>query len=141
MIGTSKAKTPSKYLGSLPESRRRDVQATHDAIRKTVPEWKPYMMAGMLAYGRIRYKTASGREGDWSVVALCNRKDHVSLYLCAGDKHGYLAEQNKHRLGKVSVGKSCIRFRKLADLNLKVAMDLVKKAARLASKTDGITLL
>lgn len=64
------------------------------------------------------------------MVALASQKNHISFYLgCAADDDGYLAENNKERLGKVSVGHSCIRFKKLEDLNLKVAMELVKKAA------------
>ena len=39
------------------------------------------------------------------------------------------AGQNKARLGKVSVGRSCIRFKKLEDLDLPVAMEPVKKAS------------
>jgi hypothetical protein len=33
-------------------------------------------------------------------------------------------------MGKVSVGKSCIRFKKLADLNLKVLDKVLKSAAK-----------
>lgn len=138
MIGSSKAKTPKQYLASLPEPRRAAVQTIHDAICKTVPAWKPYMMAGMLGYGTLHCKTARGHEVDWPVVALANQKNYISLYLCAGDKDGYLAENNKHRLGKVSVGRSCIRFKKLEDLNLKVALELVKKAAKQIKKSGGI---
>jgi len=32
-------------------------------------------------------------------------------------------------LGKVSVGKSCIRFKRLEDLNLEVVAELVRTAA------------
>ena len=39
--------------------------------------------------------------------------------------------------GKVSCGKSCVRFRKLEDLNLKVALDLIKKSARRHAKDNG----
>lgn len=87
----------------------------------------------MLGYGTYRYKYASGREGDAAVVALASQKNHISLYLgCATDEEGYLAERNKDRLGKVSVGRSCIRFKKIEDLDLNVAMELVKQAARQA---------
>jgi len=41
-------------------------------------------------------------------------------------------KENKDRLGKVSVGKCCVRFKKLERLDLKVAMELVKKAAKRA---------
>ena len=128
-------KTPAQYIASLPDERRAAVRALHAAIRKAAPGLKPGLQCGMLGYGSYHYKYASGREGDWPVVALASQKQHLSLYLCCADASGYLAEQNKARLGKVSVGKSCIRFRKLEDLNLKVAMELVQRAAK--SKPPG----
>jgi hypothetical protein len=41
----------------------------------------------------------------------------------------YVAEKYKEKLGKVSVGKSCIRFKKLEDLNLETFKKVIKEAA------------
>ena len=129
MIASPEVKTPEQYFASIAEPRRSDVRALHDAIRKAVPKLKPEMIGGFLGYGKYRYKYESGREGDTGVVMLASQKQYISLYLgCAGDEA--LAEKNKERLGKVSVGKCCIRFKKLADLDLKVAMELVKQSAK-----------
>ena len=129
MIAPPEIKTPAQYFASLAEPRRSDVRALHDAICKAVPKLKPEMIGGFLGYGKYRYKYESGREGDTGVVMLASQKNYISLYLgCAGDEA--LAEKNKERLGKVSVGKCCIRFKKLADLDLKVAMELVKQSAK-----------
>ena len=129
MIASPEIKTPEQYFASIAEPRRSDVRALHDAIRKAVPKLKPEMIGGFLGYGKYRYKYESGREGDTGVVVIASQKQYISLYLgCAGDEA--LAEKNKERLGKVSVGKCCIRFKKLADLDLKVAMELVKQSAK-----------
>jgi len=114
----------------------RDNTHTHSAIRKAAPDLKPGVHFGMLDYGLRHYKYASGREGDWPVVAQASQNHHFSLYFCACDKDGYLPDKNKHRLGSVSAGKSCIRFRKLEDLDLKVAMQLVKRAAQSAANQN-----
>ena len=122
-------KTPKQYIAQVPAGRREAIQTLHEAIQKAAPKLKPCIVYGMLGYGPIRYKTKSGCEGDWAVVCLANQKQYMSLYLgCDGDD--YLAEANASRLGKVNCGKSCVRFKKLEDLNLKVAMELVKKSAR-----------
>lgn len=134
MKAAAHIKTPAQYLASLPESRRSAVKAIHNAIRKAAPTLKPNLCYGMLGYGSQHYRYASGREGDWLVVGLASQKQHISLYLCVCDGDGYLVEKNKDRLGNVSTGKGCIRFRKLEDLNLKVAMELVKRAAKLVRK-------
>ena len=130
MIASPDIRTPAQYFASLADPRRSDVRALHEAICKTIPKHKPEMIGGFLGYGKYRYKYESGREGDTGVVMLASQKQHISLYLgCAGDGES-LAEKNKHRLGKVSVGKCCIRFRKLADLDVKAAMELVKETAK-----------
>ena len=130
-------KTPAQYLASLPGDRRDALTAIHRAIVKAVPAMKPFIFVGMIGYGKFHYKYPSGREGDWAVVALASQKHYISLYICAAEPNGYLAEMNKDRLGKVSVGRSCIRFKQLKDLNLKVAIALVKRASALMKKGTG----
>ena len=130
--------TPEQYIASLPAERRAAVHALHEAIRSTVPKLEPHISAGMLGYGKYRYKYASGREGEASVVSLASQKNHISLYLCATENGEYLAEKNKEWLGNVSVGRSCIRFKKLEDLNLKAAMELVKKAPVLMKEDPNV---
>ena len=49
----------------------------------------------------------------WPLIALAAQKRHLSLYVCAVVDGGYLAEERAERLGKVSCGKSCIRFTSL----------------------------
>ena len=125
--------TPAAYLASLPASRRADVKALHAAIRRAAPRLKPFMAyAGtILGYGPYYYKYASGREGEGAIVGLSSRAQYISLYV-SGHRDGQpIAEAAKARLGHVSVGKVCIRFKKLADLNLSVAMELVRDASAL----------
>jgi hypothetical protein len=118
MTASAMTKTPRAYLASLPEPRRKILTTIHQAIRAAVPALKPHIMRGMLGYGLYHYKYASGREGDWFIVGLASQKHYVSLYICACDQDGYLAENNKDRLGKVPVGRSCIRFKKLEGFSL-----------------------
>ncbi len=123
--------TPEAYLAGLPADRRGPMAALHEAIRAAAPKLEPMMMAGMIGYGKFHYKYASGREGDWFIVGLCARKNYFSLYICSGDKGGYLAEQAAAKLGKVKVGRSCITFKKLEDLKLDAAMALVLRAEKI----------
>ena len=119
----------AEYLAALPEERRGAVSRVHEVIRRAAPELEPALWGKMLGYGKYHYRYATGREGDFYVVGLANQKQYVSLYLCATVDGAYLAESNAGRLGKVSVGKSCIRFKKLEDLDLDVVAELVRAAA------------
>lgn len=121
-----------KHIASLPDGRRAAVQAVHETVRAAAPELEATMWSEkIIAYGTYHYRYASGREGDWFPIGLANQKGYVSLYICAADEDGYLAEQNADRLGKVSVGKSCIRFKRLEDIDLDVVAELSRRAAEL----------
>jgi hypothetical protein len=84
----------------------------------------------MLGYGSFKYKNYKKEIIDWPTVALANQKNYVSIYVCAVKDGKYLAEENKARLGKVSVGKSCIRFNKLDQVNLDVLKEVIQAAVQ-----------
>ena len=132
-MSTSAPTSPTAYLARLPADRRADLKALHAAIRQAAPRLKPFLAYSgtIIGYGPYHYKYASGHEGDGSIVGLSSRAQGISLYI-SGQRNGTtIAEAAKSRLGKVSVGKVCIRFKKLSDLNLPAAMDLVREASAL----------
>ena len=106
------------------------IEAVHQLVQEAAPDLTPAMWKNMIGYGTYHFRYASGREGDWFVIGLANQKRYVSLYICAAVNGEYLAEVNADRLGKVSVGKSCVRFTKLANLDLDVVRELVVTADR-----------
>ena len=130
--------TVDEFLAALPDDRRDTMTSVHKAIRKTVPKLAPAVMSGMglplIGYGKYRYRSSSGREGEWFLIGLGAGKNYYSLHICAGGKDGYLAERHAAKLGNVKTGRSCINFKKLEDLKLDVAMKLVKQA----EKSGGI---
>jgi hypothetical protein len=140
MKAPASVRTPRQYLDGLPKDRREVLSTIHNAIRNEVPCLKPHIAHGMIGYGPFPYRTRRGCERDWFVVGLASQKNYMSLYLGACDSNGYLAERNKDRLGKVSVGRSCIRFKRLEDLDLKVAMQLIRKAFALAKKNGVVSI-
>jgi hypothetical protein len=135
MAPASSPERVDDYIASLPDGRREIVERVHEVITEAVPELEVRMWKHFIGYGTYHYTYASGREGDWFPIGLTNNKGYVSIYLCAGDEDGYLAESHADRLGKVGVGKSCIRVRRLEDLNLEVLAELSRKAAELVK--DG----
>lgn len=124
----SSAKTPTDYINELDEPRRSEIKHLHDVICKAVPDFKPSMVSGMIGYGSYHYKSASGREGDWPIIALSSRKNYISLYVCAGDGKRYMAEIYHNRLPKTNIGKSCIRFKHLSDVDLDVITEMLQRA-------------
>ena len=127
------ARTPEEYLASLEEPRRTEVRKVHELIRATAPDLEPVVQSGILAYGPFHYRYASGREGDWSVLGLASRKRSISLYVAAASEQGYLAESYRDRLPKADIGRSCVRFRRLDDLDRDVLVELIRAGAAMGS--------
>jgi hypothetical protein len=130
MQGKSNAATHEEYIERLAEPRRGEVRALHELIRRTVPELAPTMEFGMLGYGPYHYRYASGREGEWMLVGVASNKNYISLYVTAeAPDGGYLAETYRDLLPKASIGKSCIRFKRLRDLDQEVLQQLLRNVA------------
>jgi len=132
MKGQLDVRTPAEYLARLEEPRRREIERVHRLIRRTVPALKPCIVGGCLAYGPVHYRYASGREGDAARVAVASNASSISLYAFAADDRGWVAERYRARLPKASIGKSCVRFKRLDDLDLNAFQELLREAAAAA---------
>ena len=129
MKGHIAAASPEEYIAKVDDARRADIQALHDLIRAEAPELAPVVSGGLLGYGPFHYRYASGREGDTTKLAVASNKQYISLYCCAADQDGYVAERFKERLPKASIGKACVRFKRLSDLDPDTLRELVRAAA------------
>jgi hypothetical protein len=123
---TTDPTTPEQYIAALDEPRRTEVQALHDLIRRVAPDLEPLVGRGMIGYGQYHYRYASGREGDTFHIGLSSRKAYISLYVTAATEAGYVAESYKDRLPKADIGKSCVRMKRLSDVDLDVVAALVR---------------
>lgn len=136
MFKPVKAKSSREYFEALSEERREIMEFLDKFIKENAPGLKPNFLYNMPGYGNFEYKNYKKEIIHWPTVAIASQKNYISLYICAVDKNGYIAEQYKNDLGKVSVGKSCIRFKKLGDLNL----NTLKKVIKSAEKSPGLIL-
>lgn len=134
MFAKNPAQSVEEYLAHVSEDRKQAMYFLHNFIQKTVPSLKPHFAYNMLGYGIFQYLDAKRQKRDRPVVALANQKNYISIYVCALEENAYLAEKYAKDLGKVSVGKSCIRIKKLDTLNL----DTLKKILQIAQKSPGL---
>jgi hypothetical protein len=92
----------------------------------------------MLGYGLMPYRPKSAKETTmWPLIALAAQKRHLSLYVCAVVEGKYLAESRADRLGKVSCGKSCIRFTSLDEIDAGELAALVRDAVAATAAGDN----
>ncbi len=123
--------TPEKYIAAAPEPKRSELAQLDALIRRAAPAFEPFMAsANIIGYGRYHYRYESGREGSSCRIGLSAGQAGISVYVTCADENGWLAEQWKDRLGKANVGKSCIRFRRLSDIDL----DALTKVLSIARK-------
>jgi hypothetical protein len=90
-------------------------------------EWSGYepKMWGptIIGFGSYHYKYASGHEGDAPIIGFSPRKAEFSLYITTPGKED---EKLLDKLGKFTMGKACIYFKKLDDLDLKIVEKICK---------------
>jgi hypothetical protein len=132
LFKTTDALSPAEYIDRLEEPRRTDIRELDELIRRTAPKLEPHLASGMLAYGRYHYRSKSGSEGDWFHIGLASNKRYISLYVMATDPtgSGYLAESYKERLPKADIGRSCVRFKRLSDVDREALIELIRGGAR-----------
>lgn len=131
MKGQLNVKTPAEYIAAVDDKRRPDIAGLDALIRKHAPELEPVIMGGTLGYGPFHYRYASGREGDACKLAIASNASYISLYCFASDAKGYVAERYVGRLGRAKIGKSCVMFRKLENLDEEALVALIKETAKM----------
>lgn len=134
MFKPTTAKTPQEYISMIEEPRKTEIKKLHELIKKLIPKLKPHILVGMIGYGNYHYKYPSGREGDWSIVALASQKNYISVYVCGAEGGQYIAQKHKKDFPKASIGRSCIRFKKVVDIDLKILEKVIKEGVAAAQK-------
>lgn len=135
MFKPVRATDVKSYIRNIVDKDRREsIEFLHKFIQESAPKLKPHFAYNMLGYGKFKYKNYKKEEIDWPIVALASQKNYISVYVCAVENGEYIAEKYKDKLGAASVGKSCIRFNKLEDVDLKE----LKKVIVLAAEKPGL---
>jgi hypothetical protein len=120
--------------------REEELRRVDALVREAAPGLDRRLVAAgsgqVLGYGLMPYRPRSAKETTlWPLVALAAQKRHLSLYVCAVVDGAYLAEARAERLGRVSCGRSCVRFPSLDRVDAGELATLVRDAA--AATADG----
>tara|TARA_R110002072_G_scaffold17079_4_gene65535 strand:- start:2083 stop:2511 length:429 start_codon:yes stop_codon:yes gene_type:complete len=128
--------SPEDFIATVePEERRKEAATLLDLFEKTTG-WKPRMWGPtIIGFGEYHYKYETGREGDFLATGFSPRKAKLSIYILPGyaDYTEILA-----RLGKHSLGKSCLYVNKLEDIDLDVLSELIAAGVRDLSKKHPV---
>ncbi len=93
--------------------------------------WGP----SIIGFGKYNYRYASGREGAACRIGFSPRKDKFSLYVidCDDPQQDPLIAS----LGKITMSKVCIYFKKLDDLNLDILEKMIIQSLQFTKEKWG----
>lgn len=121
---TETLKSPEHFIQNLDSPRR----ITHGQLLLEIfnrgTGQKPYVAgSSIVGYGRVHYRYATGREGITIRVGFSPRKAKISLY---GLTSAPASQELLKKLGKHSVGVSCLYLNKPEDVDLEVLEEMIR---------------
>jgi hypothetical protein len=123
------------YIASRANAQQRADCRELMALFKKVTRQAPRMWGpSIVGYGSYRYTYESGRTGEAPVAGFAIRGRELVVYVLADgeDQRSLLSRLGKHRMGKV-----CLYFKQLADLDKAVLERLVINSVRETRRRHG----
>lgn len=127
----SEAQSVQQYLDELPQERRAVISAVRDVILEHLPDgYVESMNWGMISFEIPLERYPNTYNGQPLVVlALAAQKHHYALYLMSvyadSDQESSLKEAYARAGKKLTMGKSCLRFKKFEDLELGAISEII----------------
>lgn len=107
------------------EKVRADCKKIAEMMEKTTGA-KPKMWgANIVGFGSRVLKYETGGEMDWMEIGFSPRKANLTLYLTNREMTD---EDLLSKLGKYKLGKSCLYFKRLSDIDEEVLKEMIEKS-------------
>jgi hypothetical protein len=128
-------KSVNKFLKGVEDERKReDSFALLDLMQDVTGEDAVLWGDSIVGFGEYHYKYDSGREADMFLAGFSPRKQSLTLYIMAGfDEYDDLLA----KLGKHKTGKSCLYVNKLADVDMDVLREMVRRSVAHMRQSNG----
>ena len=133
------ASSPKDYIDQLPPDRQAAVKKLRAVIRKNLPKgFKETMSYGMIGYVVPHSLYPDGYHCDTSLplpfLSIASQKNFIGVYhmgIYADDTLlAWFEKSYRDRVeGKLDMGKSCIRFKKLDQIPYELIGELVSKVS------------
>ena len=130
-MASSAAASVEEYLSELPPERAQVVAHVRDLVNGALPEgYQEGMLYGMITWSvplSVYPGTYNGKP--LAYVSLAAQKNYYALYLMGvyadSAEEARLREAWQSRGTKLDMGRSCLRFKRLADLHEDLVSDVI----------------
>ena len=132
-MARSNAQTVDAYLDELDPDRRADMSKVRDTILERLPDgYQEAMQYGMISYViPLETYPKTYNKQPLQLAGLASQKNYMSLYLMNvygdEDTECWFVEEYEKSGKKLDMGKSCVRFKRLDDLPMKLVGDAIAR--------------
>lgn len=121
-----------QFISSVDQEQKRHDSFELIKLMSSVTGQPPKMWGpSIIGFGEYFYQYESGHSGNAPILGFSPRKAAISLYIATGNDD---QEKFLKTLGKFTMGKACIYIKKLSDINIEVAKDLMTDSINFISK-------
>lgn len=113
------------FLKKIPEAdKRKDAFTVLELMEKATKSKAKMWGTAIVGFGDRRLKYESGRELDWFIMGFSPRKQNLTFYIPgAAQQQPALLK----KLGKHKTGKGCLYINKLAEVDMAVLKEIIKR--------------
>ena len=125
------------YLASQPEAKQADLRQLHERTLAEFPACRLWFTDGTndagkvvanpnIGYGAYTISYADGSTREFYRIGLSANTSGISVYVLGLDDKAYLKRTYGDSIGKASVTGYCIRFKRLADIDVDVLQAAIR---------------
>ena len=130
-----------KFMDSLPEPKRSDIELLHKHILLLLPKCKLWFLDGKddngkivsnpnIGYGLQTIKYADGKTKTFYQIGVSTNSTGISVYIMGMEDKKYLPETYGKIIGKASVTGYCIKFKRPKDINLDILASAIREGVK-----------
>lgn len=136
----------SKYINSLGESKKADLQELHNLIQQQHSASRLWFLDGKnsegkvvsnpnIGYGEYTIQYKDGKSKEFYRIGLSANTTGISVYIMGVEDKHFLSSMYGNLIGKATITGYCIKFKKLKDINIKVLLEAINHRLSLTDNT------
>ena len=130
------------YIQSIPEPKQREILSLHKNILQWLPHVKLWFLDGKnsdqktvsnpnIGYGSYFIQYSDGSKIEFYQIGLSANSTGISVYIMGIEDKKYLPNTYGDKIGKASVTGYCIKFKKIADINMDILKAIIKERTKI----------